>query len=246
MILRKTVLYLFFTGIVLFPASCEKETGAFSSDKLVLKSQEIVAYIYEEYNGIQNYSMVVPVKMYARGGAPEHSNGDYRFRLAEGSVLPDGLLLDSISGVIQGNGYLSKLREGSEEFQINVSDGVNTASAKCTFNRIYVNREIKINVPVMQFSSPETNLHIDLSTGSYGVSLTMLGGNPPYKFSLPYNEVLPGDLTLNPENGVISGAVKNLLPGRYTFRVKCIDSNGTSAMSMCTSQKFEEYTLIVN
>lgn len=243
--IRKTVQYLLFTGILSLFSSCEKDSDTFSSDKLVLKSQEITAYIYEEYNGMADYTAVVPVKLYARGGTPEHSSGDYRFRLAEDSVLPEGLTLDSISGVLQGNGKRLMADNTVEEFMIEVTDGIKTAMAKYTFNKIYVNKEDKFELPVMQFCAPETNLRIDLKSGFYGVSLTMLGGKPPYKFALPDKETLPAGLTLNPDNGVISGGVNQLTPGAYTFRISCTDSDGTSALSLCTAQRFEEYTLIV-
>lgn len=245
MIFHKSVQYLLVTGILIFIVSCEKDNQAFSSEKLVLKSQEITVYIYEEYNGIADYSAVVPVKLYARGGVPDHNSGDYRFRLADSSSLPVGLTLDSVSGVIQGNGQRVDTEKNQETFMIEVSDGVKTATAKYTLNKIYITRDVKLDLPVMQFSSPETNLRIDLSIGFYGVSLTMLGGKPPYRFILPDKEKLPGGLTLNPGNGVISGGVKELLPGIYTFRVSCTDSDGTSALSLCTAQRYEEYKLIV-
>lgn len=243
--IQKVVNYLLFTGIFSLLFSCEKETDTFSSDKLVLKPQEITAYIYEEYSGITDYVAVVPVKLYARGGAPDHNSGDYRFRLSAGSELPAGLKLDSISGVIEGNGQNVRSPGLPESFSIEVSDGINSATAKYVFYKMYVKREDSFKLPVLQFSSPETNLCIDLSTGLYGFSLTMLGGKPPYRFELPDKENLPAGLSLNPDNGVISGGINQLTPGAYTFRISCTDSDGTSALSLCTAQRFEEYTLIV-
>jgi len=184
MIIQKIFGYLLFTGLILSLNSCEKNDETYSSEKLVLKSQEIEAYLYDEYNGLKDYTMIVPVKIYARGGSPDHSSGDYKFRLAKGSVLPEGLIFDTINGVITGGGQLKDKTGSSDSFEIEVTDGINYATAKYTLINRSFNNKLRNKVPVMQFSAPETNLLCDANTCCYGVSLSMLGGFPPYTFAL--------------------------------------------------------------
>ncbi len=100
----KTILFLLITATLIFIGSCEKLKTDFNSENLVMKSQEITGYVYEQYEGISNYSLVVPIKIYVKGGLPDHEYGDYHFKVANGSQLPVGLQLDTLTGVIFGNG----------------------------------------------------------------------------------------------------------------------------------------------
>jgi hypothetical protein len=108
-----------------------------------------------------------------------------------------------------------------------------------------IKRGSKKPFPVLQFSSPETRLVLYKKNNFCGVSLTMLGGTPPYRFELLDGYSLPGELTLNSSNGVISGNISNIEAGSYKFYVQCTDASGKKAVSFCTSQDYEEFFFIV-
>lgn len=235
------VTILLFTG---FP-SCEKAVTDFDSDKLILKSQEITALNYEETDGQTDQQEIVPFKIYVKGGAPDRLKGDYRFKITNGSVLPDGMQLDSLTGVISSNGKTIKNKQELIEFEIEVTDGVRITTNKFLLRSKTIIRGSKKPFPVLQFSSPETRLVLYKKNNFCGVSLTMLGGTPPYKFELLDGYSLPGELTLNSSNGVISGNISNIEPGSYKFYVQCTDASGKKAVSFCTSQDYEEFFLIV-
>lgn len=241
----KAILFLLVTATLFFIGSCEKLKTEFNSENLVMKSQEISGYVYEQYEGISNYSFVIPIKIYVKGGLPYHEYGDYHFSIADGSQLPEGLLLDTLTGVIFGNGQALNTEKEFVEFELEVSDGLNKTTNTFSLNRQYIPKGTKVPHHEMQHSSPETSLQCNLNSSVYGVSLSMLGGNPPYTFKLKGNDKLPGGLTLNPENGVISGSISNVEAGDYKFRVQCMDTKGAVAISMCTSDAYEEYTIIV-
>lgn len=241
----KTILFLLITATLIFIGSCEKLKTDFNSENLVMKSQEITGYVYEQYEGISNYSLVVPIKIYVKGGLPDHEYGDYHFSVADGSQLPEGLLLDTLTGVIFGNGQALNTEKEFVEFDLEVSDGLSKTTNTFTLSTQYIPKGTKVPHHEMQHSSPETSLQCNVNSSVYGVSLSMLGGNPPYTFKLKGNDKLPGGLTLDPKNGVISGSIKDVESGNYTFSVLCMDTNGATAISMFTSDMYEEYTLIV-
>lgn len=226
-------------------SSCEKVNTELESDKLILKSQEITALYYEEFEGQSDYHEIVPFKIYVKGGAPDRLKGDYRFKVATGSQLPDGMQLDTLTGVIKSNGKKVKSNQETIEFEIEVTDGVSSTTNKFLLRSKTIKRGSKKPLPVLQFSSPETRLVFYKKNSFYGVSLTMLGGKPPYNFELLDGYPLPGELTLNSSNGVISGKLSDIPSGSYKFHVQCTDSNGNKAVSLCTSQDYEEFILIV-
>lgn len=244
--LKKKIIILLFAGLnVVCNLSCERSDEEDNPGKLIIKSQEITAFHFSEYQGISDYTVVIPTKIYAKGGSPENLLGNYKFSIPKGSVLPAGLELDPITGVIKGTG--NKLSSDPKEsaFLVQVSDGSDSTTATCILNKVEMNGLSNVRIPFMQFRSPETSLQCRVGSGTYGVSLTMSGGVPPYTYKLADGYHLPGQLSLNPESGVISGSIAGLHPGSYTFRIECSDSNGLKAISLCTSKKYEEYTLII-
>lgn len=243
--LYKLMPWLVATLMVAGFSSCEKENPELESDKLIMKSQEITALHYEEFEGQSDHHEIVPFKIYVKGGAPDRLKGDYRFKVANGSQLPEGMQLDTLTGVIKSNGKKVTTQQETIEFEIEVTDGVSSTTNKFLLRSKTIKRGSKKPLPVLQFSSPETRLVFYKKNSFYGVSLTMLGGKPPYNFRLLDSYPLPGELTLNSSNGVISGKISDIPSDSYKFRVQCTDSNGNKAVSLCTSQDYEEFILIV-
>jgi hypothetical protein len=235
-------------GIIMFFVwlnSCEKAVTEYDSEALIIKSHEITAYAYAETDMQSYQNVMVPFKIYVKGGTPDRMKGDYRFKVASGSSLPEGMELDSLNGVIQSNGKQVKATKEAVTFDIEVTDGMRKTTSKFSFKSKEIKRGGKMAFPVLQFNSPETRLVLKKNNLFYAVSLTMLGGTPPYYFELCNGYSLPGDLSINPYNGVISGKISDLAPGSYTVRIQCTDANGRKAVSLGTSQNFEEFILIV-
>lgn len=240
----KSLVALLLTGIFLISVSCQKNDDyGFNNDKLVLKGQEITLYYHGNEKCSEKYLSLIPAKLYARGGAPQHSNGDYYYSVPKNSRLPQGMRLDPLNGVLEADGIRIIDDDKLENFAIQVTDGKDTTIANFTLVKKLIN-DAK-SIPPLQFSAPETTLLCKSNRGNYGVSLSMFSGTPPYCFKLADGEVLPSGLSLNPKSGVISGYVENLQPGRYIFRIECTDATGNKAVSMCTAQKYEEFTFIV-
>lgn len=235
----------FLIGFLVIASSCEKLDTQFDSDRLILKSTEISATIYRQDDNGVNTCDVIPHKIFVKGGTPLAESGHYYFEIAEGSQLPQGLKIDHNKGIIESDGTLPDTKNECQIFEIKVSDGVKTVKESFSLNIKRPNREGKIYQIPFQFSSPQTTLLCGLKTGYYGVSLGVSGGTPPYYFELVGNDKLPGDLTLNPLNGVIAGKLANVKPGQYNFRIKCTDNNNKNAVSLISTQYYEEITLVV-
>lgn len=239
----KSPAVLLIAGLLSICFSCQKnEEYGYSNDLLVLKSQEITLYHFN--NGDNSaYTTLVPVKLYARGGAPTPAKGDYIFSVVKGFHLPSGIIMDTLNGVIKADATRGIDESQLQPVLIQVTDGIDTAIATLSFYQKFEKGEK--HVPTLQFSAPETSLLCNSNKGYYGVSLSMMAGAPPYTFRLCDGEVLPTGLNLNPQNGVISGCTTNLKSGSYTVKIECTDSKGNKALSMCTSQQYEKFTLIV-
>lgn len=233
-------LNLFLLILITVSLSCEKVETDYSNQNIVVKSQEIFSYINPDNEGLENEICIVPCKLYVKGGAPDHDKGDYNFQLATGSVLPGGISLDTLTGVLSSDG--NPLDVSYKEFLLDISDGVKTTSSKCV---ISTGQGGRMALPVFQFSSPETNLISEQGSGYFAASFSVLGGTPPYLFSLPDKQKLPGKLTLNSVTGVVAGDISKLDAGTYNFKIICTDAKGNKAISFCTAGSYEEFNLII-
>jgi hypothetical protein len=141
----------------------------------------------------------------ATGGTPPYS-----WRVSTGN-LPDGLTLNSSTGVISG----TPAKSGSVAFTLEVSD---STTLKATQN-------FSINVlPAVAVQSAGT-----LTTGvvgtPYSFTLSATGGTPPYRWRVR-DGVLPDGLTLS-DAGIISGTPGTA--GRFSATLEVSDSAARTA-----------------
>jgi hypothetical protein len=142
----------------------------------------------------------------ATGGSPPYTWSDIS------GVLPPGLHLNPISGLISGTPTLS----GHFSFQLEVSDSSSPQQS--------VSKPLSITVsgtnsgPALEITSSSMPAG---STGtSYSTNLTATGGVPPYAWSVIAGQ-LPDGLSLN-SNGTLVGAPA--LAGEFTFVALVADS----------------------
>lgn len=236
------ILNLVLFALSMVSISCEKVDTEYNNEDIVIKSQEIIGYTFESGRSLQSHSTIIPCKLYVKGGMPEHEKGDYLFKIAKGSSIPEGIFLDSLTGVIDSDKKLMDLKEGKVEFDVTVTDGHKSTTSQCILN---IQKPAKVTLPVFQFNSPETNLISNFGSEYFAASFSVMGGEPPYSFSLADKSSLPGKLSLNPSTGVIAGDVSKIDPGEYHFRLVCTDSKSNKAISFCTAANYEDFYLII-
>ncbi|MCG3166267.1 MAG: hypothetical protein POELPBGB_02045 [Bacteroidia bacterium] len=188
----------------------------------------VYAYLFEDYNGIPNYSAVVPYKIQVDGGSPSHATGDYSFSVANLSALPFGVALDEQTGVLKNSG--GTLVPGLHPFTINVSDGTCSVDRTLYMRVTFVPANNSIPWPLFQFDSFVFLDHAEPNK-PYGSSLCLMGGEPPYQFfMIPGSGSMPPGLSLGASNGVISGTVFDNAAGIYEFRVGAVDAAGDTCL----------------
>jgi len=133
----------------------------------------------------------------------------YTWSMASGT-LPDGLSLDSSSGVISG----TPIPPGTWNFTVQVTDSegdVATADLSITITAVFISTRW-------------------LTEGEQGIAysqiLTAIGGTTPYTWSIT-SGTLPDGLSLDSSFGVISGTPTT--DGAYTFTIQVTDSGGNTA-----------------
>lgn len=143
----------------------------------------------------------------ATGGTPP-----YTFTITAGS-LPPGLVMDP-SGFVHGTPTMA----GTFTFTVTVTDAaLSMASVVCSITIVQMFQLNCSNAPVGTVGIP------------YLFAIVIVGGVPPYTFSVIIGTLPPG-LTLDPTTGVISGIPTQA--GTYPFTVEATDS--TMATVTCT------------
>lgn len=134
----------------------------------------------------------------------------YTWTIAAG--LPDGLNLIYDTGEIVGITSTA----GNWGFTVTVRDAYDSTATKML--------EIMVNPSPAIATTSVSNLYQD-STG-HGVTFAATGGISPYTWSL-LSGSLPDGLTMNTQNGVVSGTPSK--PGKYTFTVLITDAAGITS-----------------
>jgi hypothetical protein len=146
----------------------------------------------------------------------------YSWSIVSGS-LPDGLALDSATGVIMGKA--SSI--GTSNFTVQITDANSTTDTRA------------VSITVNPNAPPPTITTNSLPAGTngqfYSATFAASGGIPPYTWSLFIQPDLtghygdfPAGLKLNPTTGVISGTPTD---GGSTFQVLVTDANYHTAVS---------------
>ncbi len=240
----KQTLNLLLVVLIGISISCEKIESDYSNEDIIIKSQEIQGYIFKTNNCNNDSTMIVPCKLYVKGGIPKHDKGDYHFKITQGSTIPGGLIMDTLTGVIRPDNDIINVTPGSYPFDIEVSDGNKTTVSQCVYKVQYQESD-RFVLPAFQFISPATNFIFNKGSEYFAVSFSVMGGVPPYYFSLAEKHKLPGKLSLNPVTGVIAGNIDKLETGEYPFQIQCVDARGSTAISFNTSRNYEDFILVI-
>jgi hypothetical protein len=164
----------------------------------------------------------------AQGGSPLSG---YTWSVASGSTLPNGTNLDSLTGILKGNG--SQVFGGT--FTIQVSDGTRTATRTFTLPK----EEVAISdvfdpnftgpCPTSAFQQPQSrNIVLPSAPAgkAYGASLEVILGRPGTLTWAVASGSLPPGLALDQSRGVVRGTPLSSASGTtYRFQVSITTSN---------------------
>lgn len=130
------------------------------------------------------------IKFLAHGGSPQHA---YSWALSPSSSLPPGTTVDPRTGVMYQTGPLAA---GKYTFRLDVSDGLSTVTASFSLElHVYKRGEaFGCGGPGFWQGCPSfwCNLLTDAKAGAgYGASLAVMGGKPPYTWSLATGSLPP-------------------------------------------------------
>lgn len=150
-------------------------------------------------------------------------SGSYSFALSSG-VLPPGLSLNAITGVISG----TPTAAGNYSLAVKVIGYGGQCSLTHAYNLLITGTCATLTI------SPATLPSGTLGT-AYQQQFTVTGGSAPYTFNVA-SGALPAGLHLEPSTGLLSGTATT--SGSFAFTVR------TTAASGCTGQR--TYVLTIN
>jgi hypothetical protein len=147
----------------------------------------------------------------ASGGVPP-----YTWSVSSGS-LPDGLSLDPQSGTISG----TPTTPGSYAFQVSLSDSSTPSPMLAT-----VSVSLTVDPPPPPPAMTVTDTVTDGTVGdAYSASVVPANGTGPYTYAVSAG-ALPDGLSLDPQNGTITGTPTT--PGTSTASIQVTDSSSPS------------------
>lgn len=224
-----------FSLAILSLSSCKKDdddNGTNGSSTLrILNSptgqhQSISANI--DNTGYVNFN---PQTILADGGAPLHN---YNWSLDLSSTPPSGITIDALTGVINRAGHSSTgLSVGTTSFDVTVSDG--SATRTETIDLI-VTGYTPGPLAILQQLQSAFEL-VDGEAGKpYGASLWVMGGTPPYYWTLDASypgsvDLTNAGLTVEHTAGIVRGTPFASAAGSdINFKIIVTDSAGDTAI----------------
>ena len=166
-------------------------------------------------------STVNPVTLVAFGGSPFSG---YTWTKTTGSVLPPGVALEPLTGILRSSG--GRVVERNYQFSVTVSDGSITASENVSVETSEASSGTVDGIPgigcpraIFHQSSLATIQLPNARPGvSYGASLFVAGGVSPLSWTLAGGNLPPG-LMIDAARGVVRGVPFSSIPPQHDFRV---------------------------
>jgi subtilase family serine protease len=146
-------------------------------------------------------------------------DGTFSWQLGGASVLPPGLALSS-DGVLSG----VPSQRGSYEFSVVVKSGQAAAFARFGMRVLGPTGALSVSTLSLPLAI-EGQAYGASSRGAAGVSLTAVGGTPPYVWSM--TGTLPRGLSLS--GSTLAGAAEQGTAGDYALDVFVVDTSGARA-----------------
>jgi hypothetical protein len=234
--MKKATVVLVMLAAMLLGVSCKKKdnnsSGSTAGSALrVLKSptgqnQTMSANI--DADGYVNFNAQ---QLMADGGSPLHS---YTWSLELSPTPPSGVTITPLTGVVNRAGNSATgLSTGTKTFKVKVSDGTSTATGS-------IDLKITGYTPgpaalLQQIGAPFT-LVDGVAGKSYGASLYVTGGTPPYSWLLDASysgssNLTGAGLTVDESAGIVRGTIMSSAAGKtIKFKVIVKDATGETAI----------------
>jgi hypothetical protein len=223
--LRNSIPGLLVVWLLFMLISCDEGTSEVNSNLKVIPRQVLTANI-----GIRGNLIFIPQMLMAEGGNPSQS---YSWEIDTSSPPPAALRIGALDGIVTWKGTSPEgVKPGTTYFKVIVSDGENTGSGMVGLK--ITDYKVDPISEVQQLQVSDYQLINGFLNEPYGASLFVMGGTPPYKFSIDsahVAELKSYGLQLNPVYGLITGTIpKAAIPRVLSFRVDIRDSKGKFAL----------------
>ncbi len=197
-----------------FEVQVEDSTGATATHSYTVKRNLAALEITTTGMPDGQEGIFYSEKLVATNGTPSYS-----WSIVQGS-LPQGLVLDALSGEISGTPALGA--QGTASFKVQVQDSAGTTTTED------LNIQINSSGGGPALSVTTTALASGTENISYSAFVGASGGTAPYTWSIVQGS-LPQGLTLNAATGEISGTPALGAQGTASFRVQVEDSTSATA-----------------
>ena len=178
-------------------------------------------------------SAVAAQNLLVGGGQPISG---YTWTVTSGSTLPNGIVLDNLTGVIHGNGNPPNVPPAGSVLDIPITVTDNQGSTIHTAPGTFV---LEVQNPgdgnpcgLPTFQVLAGPIPLTATPGApYAVTLSVVGGTPPYTWQLATGSFLPAGLILDQSTGVVRGTPSQSTAGQtFNFSVRVTDNTGGPAL----------------